>query len=471
MTKNARTAENRCISMETNAAAYFNEAYMQSFFDLKLRKKQGGGRDHLTPEKFYAKYGNEFGKIASQCLDGTYRFSYYNEKLVSKGSGKYPRVLSIPSIRDRLVLGVLNDYLSIEFPDCVQRIVPNRLMANVVDMMSSAEGDIYFLRTDFHDFYGSISIKMLENMLSSKIKDENIKELIRKAVTTQTISGHKPCRSNRKPKYGIPQGLAISNILASIYMKSFDEEFGSNYADSYIRYVDDILFLNLGKPIYKRPMLKELQRRNLRLRLSPEKCKQGIVGKDRIEFLGYVIKSKDKVFVREKNITKFLSRIAALAARCKEGLDKPHVRPIFIKEDSAYIEYYIEEFNQVISGFKYEHIPYGWIAYFQTITDVASLYGMDRVIHRRILKELPTPITSKINRLVDTYYAIRRESGGSLVKDYDALTDTGSKRCLLLHRGWIREDWDYTDEQIEDIFQSYMNFIKKRELRNIGEIS
>lgn len=111
------------------------------------------------------------------------------------------------------------------------------------------------------------------------------------------------------------------------------------------------------------------------------------------------------------------------------------------------------------------------MAYFQCLTDVASLYGMDRVIQSRILQNLPSSITDGVNSLVDTYYAIRRESGGRLVIDYDSLTDIVSKRRLLLCKGRIKSNVDYSDEQIDDYFERYMNFIKKRELRNIGAIS
>ena len=450
---------------------YFNEAYLRDYFNRNILKKKGGGRDNLTPDKFLEKYGKDFGKIAGQCLNGTYRFSYYNEKLILKSSKKYPRVISIPSIRDRLVLGVLNDYLSSVFPDCINHDIPNSLMSKVIATMTKADEEVSFLRTDFHDFYGSIYIKMLMNILSSRISDEHVRTLIYNAITTPTVSGHKPRKAAKKNKVGIPQGLAISNLLASIYMLSFDKEFGTNSAELYIRYVDDILFLNPKSIGLKNRMLKEISRRNLRLRLSTEKCKSGIVGKEMLVFIGYVVTDKEHVFIRERNVTNFLSRIAAKASRCKEGLEKEYKRPQFIKNTQDYIDYYVEDLNQLISGFKYGRHLYGWLPYFQAITDVASLYGMDRVIKNRLLKDLPTDISSRVNSLVDTYYAIRREGGGSMVKDYDSLGTTSEKKVLLMRMGRIDADKTYTDEQINQYFDSYMDYIKNRAELNIGETS
>lgn len=459
------------IQAPVQPVEFFNESYLKDYFDRNIRRKKGGGRDHLSPDKFIEKYGKDLGSIAEKCLNGTYRFSYYNEKLVLKSRKKLPRMLSIPSMRDRLVLGVLNEYLSLVYSDCVNHEVPNSLMSKVINKMNETKGEVTFLRTDFHDFYGTIYIKMLMNMLSSRISDENIKMLIYRAVTTPTVSGNKPHNTIRKPKIGIPQGLAISNILASIYMHSFDIEFGQQNAGLYIRYVDDILFLNPKTPTLKARMLKDISKRNLRLRLSPEKCKSGIVGKDKFDFIGYVVIDKNHVFIRERNVTSFLTRVASMTTHCIEGLDKPYLRPQFIKKDEDFIGYYIEEFNQLISGFKYGRHLYGWLPYFQAITDVSSLYGMDRVIRNRIFKNLPTEVSSHVNSLVDTYYAIHRQAGGSLVKDYDALVTISEKKSLLARRGRIDTNRSYTDEQIEQYFDSYMDFIKNRSEQNIGVTS
>lgn len=453
---------------------FFNESYMKNFFNHKIRGKNGGGRDHLSPQTFWDKYSNTIDKIAEKCLNGTYRFSYYNEKLISKGRGKYPRVLSIPSIRDRLVLGVLNEYLSTVYNDCINHDVPNKLITKVIDMMNTIEGDATFLRTDFHDFYGTIYIKMLMNMISSRISDESIKTLIYRAITTPTISERNVDKKRiqvPKSKYGIPQGLSISNILAAIYMKAFDEQFGRPNTELYIRYVDDILFLNPKQDNLKTRMVKEIRNRNLRLRLAPKKCKMGVVGRDSLDFIGYVVKDKKHVFIRKRNVTKFLSRIAAKATRCKEGFEKEYARPLFIKEKSAFIEYYVEDFNQLISGFKYGGHLYGWLPYFQAITDISSLYGVDRIIKNRILKHIPTEISSRVNSLVDTYHAIRKQGGGTILTDYDALQTISEKKMLLMRMGRIDTNQTYTDEQIERNFINYMDFIKHRSVQNIGVVS
>ena len=445
---------------------YFNENYLIDYFNNHIRRKKGGGRDNLTPEKFWKRYKDEINDIATKCLEGNYKFSSYNEKLVLKGSHKYPRVLSIPSIRDRLVLGVLNDYLSQIFADCVNHEAPNSLIDKVRSHLESEQGNTSFLRTDFHDFYGSIRIKLLMNILSSRISNYKILELIHSAITTSTTGKSQKCPICCSQKIGIPQGLAISNILSAIYMHSFDKEFGKNAAKIYIRYVDDILFLSPRRSSLKNAMLKEIKQRNLRLRLSPEKCKEGIIGKDSLDFIGYTI--GNKIFIRKKNVTNFLNRVSGLAARCKNEYENKFCRPQFISEDSQVVDFYIEEFNLLISGFKIGKHMYGWLPYFQSITDIAALYGMERVIKQRIMRNLPHEISDKVNSLVDTYYAIHERFGGNLVQDFDALETISEKKNFLVRRGRLDKHKTYSDEQITIIFDNYMDFIKKKSEQNIG---
>ena len=81
---------------------FFNASYFRKYFMENMMAKKGGGRDGLTPKTFIKEYEKMFDSIARRCLNGTYHFSPYKEKLLLKGRNKYPRVLSIPSMRDRI---------------------------------------------------------------------------------------------------------------------------------------------------------------------------------------------------------------------------------------------------------------------------------------------------------------------------------------------------------------------------------
>jgi len=60
-------------------SSFFTEDNLRAYFEEKLRRKKGGGRDYLTSEKFYERYEGQFAEIAERCVKGKCKFSYYRE--------------------------------------------------------------------------------------------------------------------------------------------------------------------------------------------------------------------------------------------------------------------------------------------------------------------------------------------------------------------------------------------------------
>ncbi|MGT8951184.1 RNA-directed DNA polymerase [Escherichia coli] len=58
-----------------------------------------------------------------------------------------------------------------------------------------------------------------------------------------TVSGSTGSKGVPNNTRGVPQGLAISNILAEISLSDFDNEINKMHDIWYMRYVDDILIL------------------------------------------------------------------------------------------------------------------------------------------------------------------------------------------------------------------------------------
>lgn len=143
------------------ASDYFNPVYFTRFYNDKLKLKKGGGLDGLTPTTFWKHYVKELDDIASRCLNGTYKFSTYKEKLILKGKDKFPRVLSVPSMCDRMILGVLNQYLQETFPEAVNNQVPNQYVKVIGDFLALHSSEkIYFFKTDIQD----LTVSLRKNM-------------------------------------------------------------------------------------------------------------------------------------------------------------------------------------------------------------------------------------------------------------------------------------------------------------------
>ncbi len=456
----------------TNPVWFFNAAHFLDYYDKKMKSKKGGGRDGLTPETFFKHYVKDFGIIAKRCLEGTYNFSPYNEKLVLKGRAKYPRVLSIPSMRDRLVLGVLNQYLQEVFPTAVNHEVPNQYIKELSDFLAEHSSEkIYFLKTDIKSFYDSIDLNSLYAKLEKDI-EPHILQLLMSAIDTITVSTDSSKISiRRKPRLmGLPQGLAISNILASISMMDFDKSImkrcGTNAI--YKRYVDDILILSTS-PIdafFVDELKCELIIQSVSLRLSVDKTQFGVVGVDSCDYIGYVIQSPHSVSIRKKNVQNYLNRMSRLITRYKNMKEKSCLRPRFIREDKDLDEYYVSIINRKLTGFKVSKHLFGWLPYFQAMTDINLLYEIDAVIHRKFMKGVA--IESSICHLPEVYWDIKKHAGKNKLMDYDVLTNISDIRDYLLKQGLIDKDHTYEDDEIKRIYFVHLDNLKKDARMSIG---
>ena len=458
-----------------NPYDYFNPAFFTQFYDEKLKCKKGGGLDGLTPTTFWKHYSKELDDIASRCLNGTYKFSPYKEKLILKGRDKFPRVLSLPSMRDRLILGVLNQYLQKAFPEAVNNLVPNQYVNDIGDFLAHHSLEkVYFLKTDITGFYDAIDHNTLYRKLKPSI-DANVLQLIKTAITTITVSnGGMRLVSNQQPRLmGIPQGLSISNILSGISMLDFDESIES-YCDAntlYKRYVDDILILSTT-PIDARFVDEfkcELLIKGVSLRLSPDKTHYGIVGEKSFEYIGYSFKSTLCISIRQKNTQTFLNRISRLISRYRSQRENPFLRPRFISDDNAFDEYYIALINLKLSGFKTLNHLYGWLPYFQAMTDIQLLYQLDTVVHKKFLKGLK--IENEIKHLPKVYWDIKKHAGKNMLKDFDALKEVSDMKTYLISKGLIDSDYNYSEDEIQTRYWIHLEHLKKDAHMTIGTTS
>ena len=444
---------------------FFSPEYLNQYFRENLIIRNGGGKDGMTPIVFWKNYQKQIPIIAKKCREGNYHFATYNEQLILKGRDKLPRVISIPTIRDRLVLGVLNKYLQKTDIECVCHDVPNRHIKVIKDFIKrNCQTEISFLKTDFKSFYDNINQKKLLNKLSSKIKENHALLLIKKAI--QTPTGPVTSKSLKINKNGVPQGLAISNILAGIYMEHFDKFFSNSPNTLYIRYVDDILILQTNKSITPKNIKQYLVNNKLKLTLSKEKTEKGVIGINTIDFIGYVFTAKC-ISIRKKNINNLINRLANLCTMFKKEYDNSN-RLLFNGNNEQYKIYFEKELNMLISGFKYESHCYGWLPYYRSMNDIALLYHLDIILKEKLLPPEINP--SSIHSFVQSYYELMNYGGGRLILDFNKMTTIPEKTAFLRKMGILRLDKDYSNKDINLAFERYIRHKKKQVEENIGYI-
>ncbi|MDE7436892.1 MAG: hypothetical protein K2M93_00255 [Muribaculaceae bacterium] len=441
-----------------------------SFYDEKILPKKGGGRDHISPTKYRDTFEKEKDWIREKCISGEYKFSPYAEKLILKGRGKYPRVLSIPNVRDRFVLSLLNGYLSDTLG--IVRETPNRYIFRLAKFLDEKAGErhkVYFYKADISAFYDNINHSVLTKYLAGRIDAVALK-LVLNAITVPTLNcSEKP--GNDINILGVPQGLSISNILAEIYFDGAHKQISNTFEKAlFLRYVDDILIADTENRDFEGILISAITDHNLGLSLSPKKTKTGVIGGDEFEFIGYKIDGE--IFsIKESNKNRFADRLVRRCYQIKSQYEDSVSRPRYIKNDEEFLDFAKTDLNFLISGFKVNNHNYGWIAYFQQMNDLKILYQLDRLIRKSLGKELYSIL--EVNSIVRTYYDLRENMGRSILIDFDKVTERGEKLGYLKKFGHLKgsEFTDLSDKEVDRRFKILIQSFIKSSVISVGEIS
>lgn len=138
------------------------------FYEEKIYNNCSTGLDKITPLKFDENKNMIISKISKKVLSGKYNFTRYKKMLISKGEQKFPRVICMPTIRDKLVLSVLHETLNQIFGDSIVSLLPQTI---INDIYTESQNNNYdsFIKIDIETFYASINHNILFQKLHKKI--------------------------------------------------------------------------------------------------------------------------------------------------------------------------------------------------------------------------------------------------------------------------------------------------------------
>lgn len=343
----------------------FSEKMLNILYEEKISLTPVIGADGITQQAFKKNISQNISIIIRKFLNCTYKFTPYRQKLISKGAGKFPRVISIPTIRDRLVLRAANEVLARAFPNA-RSFRPHTLIKNIRKKLSSVDENTAFVRIDVRDFYPTINHQRLLDKIRRKFPSPHFLHLIGDAISA-------PTGGKQLATLGIPQGLSISNILSSIYLESFDEKFLEKY--DYFRYVDDILVLS--KEDQAEVVFDDIRRSLNGLGL---KChKLGKQGKSQIsnvqegvEYLGYFI-SLSRIAVRKSSYTRMIENLLAVLTSFKHADHKKKSE-----------ERLIWRLNLKITGCIFNGERYGWVFFFSQVDDLKQISRLDSFVKKEL---------------------------------------------------------------------------------------
>lgn len=376
------------------------------------------GRDGQLAQTIEHEWPTVAELLQRKMRNGTYHFTSYREVLLSKGAHSPPRVVSVPTARDRIVLKTLAAVILNVFPEAKTRM-PQARVTELVSALAQSGFDS-FVRIDVKNFYPSISHRAILERLRSRIRQPAILSLIVRAISTPTV----PLRA-AKPSFstirGVPQGLPISNPLAEIAMADIDAEYAATDGVIYFRYVDDILLLCQRSDAFE--LYKRIQQRCADVGLEVHGLHEGsksMIGSlsDSFEYLGYEF-SPNRITVRRPSVQKLEATIVRLFTAYKYQKNNSSAKDWRDKT----IKSLTQRLNLVVAGCVYESVPRGWIHYFSQMDDMVLLSRLDAYVSRLSLRfELPP--TFKPKSFVRAYWHVVKPDArsGEYIPNFDRFT-------------------------------------------------
>lgn len=341
-------------------------------YDSIKKSKISTGIDRINRTTFDKSHKSILQLTSEKISNKTYLPSPYKEVLIIKNADSLPRKLSIPTIRDKVVMEVLKDILKRNYISTIKEETVGELVGAISKILKSKQYDSY-IKLDIKGYYDNIRHRTLLKRVHDLVNDKFIVNLVGLFIKNITIADcykrEGRLKSNRK---GVPQGISISNILGSIYLKPLDDRFYHLPEFEYFRYVDDILiFCKAGDlSIIYSEIVNLLKSSEFGLKTNSKK-ESGTI--DQFDFLGYTFDRNGNVSIATKNLLKIQNSLEKIFSDYKSSHDRR------IKGN---VDLLLWKINFRITGCFRNNRRYGWVIFFSQNEDQIIMHKLDWLVKK-----------------------------------------------------------------------------------------
>ncbi|MGZ0706221.1 reverse transcriptase domain-containing protein [Pseudomonas piscis] len=398
------------------------------------------GIDNLTHKNFWPILNDQIEIISKKTKNGTYKFTKYKLKLISKGRKKPPREISIPTIRDRLTLKTLCNFLFEAYQDDLNFELPQFMVRRAKEQIESGNFT-GFIKLDVQNFYPSIDHTLLLKKLRKRTRSKLILNLIEKAISTPTVL--EPSETGIQVSEGVPQGLSISNVLAAIYLSDIDKKYQNQSRIKYFRYVDDVFIVCKYEDTQKisKKIIKDFESLQLTVHQPEPNGSKSAFGKidQPFDYLGYHFRN-NLVTAREGSIKKLKESLISIFSAYKYSRNRS-------------LNFLQWRLNLRITGCVFKNKGKGWLFFFSEINDDTLLHNLDRHV-QNLVTRFNIPITPK--KFVRTFFELKHHRyTNNYIPNYDTYTTPQMTQLLSEYFGY--DTSKLLPEQIEYEFNRRIN--------------
>jgi RNA-directed DNA polymerase len=269
---------------------------LQAAYQMAKSNQGAPGIDGITFDVIEERGVERFLKQIQDELDqNTYQPMPVRKKEIPKDGGTKVRVLSIPSIRDRVVQGalklILEPIFEADFQPGSYGYRPKRSAHEAVSRVDQAivQGLTRIIDLDLRAYFDNVQHSVLLEKVARRVQDASVMKLLKMILKS---TGAK----------GVPQGGVISPMLSNLYLTEVDRMLEKAIATTrrgqypnvqYARFADDLVVLISSHPrqdwligAVEKRLREELGQ--LRVEINEEKSRKVDLTKgESFSFLGF----------------------------------------------------------------------------------------------------------------------------------------------------------------------------------------
>jgi RNA-directed DNA polymerase len=306
---------------------------LQAAYQIAKSNHGAPGIDGITFDVIEESGVESFLKqIQDELVHNTYQPMTVRKKEIPKDGGNKVRVLSIPTIRDRVVQGalklILEPIFEADFQSGSYGYRPKRSAHEAVDRVAEAivQGLTRIIDLDLRAYFDSVQHSLLLEKVAGRVQDRSVMKLLKMILKS---TGTK----------GVPQGGVISPMLSNLYLTEVDRMLEKAIATTrrgkylnvqYSRFADDMVVLIDSRPRHawllgavEKRLREELAK--LRVEINEEKSRKVDLSKgESFGFLGFEYrrirsrkgKWRAHYVPKPKKRTALLRKLKGLFRRC-----------------------------------------------------------------------------------------------------------------------------------------------------------
>src|SRR6195256_5412973 len=219
---------------------------IQEAYEMARSNNGAPGIDGVTFESIEESGVESFlEQIRDELVNATYRPMRARKNEIPKDGGKKVRVLSIPTIRDRVVQGalklILEPIFEADFQSGSYGYRPKRSAHEAVDRVAQAivQGLTRIIDLDLRAYFDNVQHSLLLEKVARRVQDTAVMRLLKMILKS---TGAK----------GVPQGGGVSPMLSNLYLTEVDRMLEKAIATTrrgkylnvqYARFADDLVVL------------------------------------------------------------------------------------------------------------------------------------------------------------------------------------------------------------------------------------